>query len=78
LRDDCVHPAYDSGGRGTTRARQRWRGAGQPLATGIVVGGEMDAGVQVEALVHRGVGQARWRLRKLGLGKRTARRVPAR
>jgi hypothetical protein len=30
LDDDFVHPACDSGGRGTTRSRQRWRGASTP------------------------------------------------
>jgi len=25
--DTVAHPAYDSGGRGTTRARHGWRGA---------------------------------------------------
>ena len=30
LDDDGVHPACDSGGRGTTRARHGWRGASTP------------------------------------------------
>ena len=30
--DDFVHPAYDSGGRGTTRARDWWRGANTPCS----------------------------------------------
>ncbi len=44
--------------------------AAQSLACETIVGGDMDAGVQVEALVHRGVGDARGRLGKPVLGAR--------
>ena len=46
----------------------RESGAAQSLACEIIVGGDMDAGVQVEALVHGGVGDARGWLGKLVLG----------
>ena len=53
-------------------AREREGGtrrvAAQSLACEIIVGGDMDAGVQADALVHDGVGDARGRLGKLVLG----------
>jgi len=66
-----LHAVDDEAVAAHAEARQRERRsrkvAAQPLAAPIVVGVEMDASVQVEALVHRRVHDARRWLGKLGL-----------
>jgi len=53
-----------SAGFGTTRARQAWRAPKtQALSSEVIVGGDADAGVEVETLEDDGVGLRRRRRR---------------
>jgi len=63
LDDDVAHPACDSGGRGTTRARHGWRGAVEPMPQTPATHGKILRSTIVMGSSAFRQGQGRWEVR---------------